>query len=95
MDKLRPDEERLIGTWESQQGQLKADDVAQRIDFLVASVLQRVASSPDGWSVLYRDPDDGRLWELTYPQSETHGGGAPELRQISPSDAEEKYGVNR
>jgi len=42
---------------------------------------------------LYRDPDDGRYWERTYPQSELHGGGPPELRVLATEDARQKYGA--
>jgi hypothetical protein len=43
--------------------------------------------------VLYRDPQDGRLWELTYPHSDWHGGEPPDLRHISSGEAASKYGT--
>jgi len=42
--------------------------------------------------VLYRDPQDGRSWELTYPHSDWHGGEPPDLRHISSGEAASKYG---
>jgi hypothetical protein len=91
MDELRSDETRLVGTWKVQDGRLQADDVARRINSLVANVLRKRAASPDGWTVLYQDPGDGRFWELTYPQSEMDGGGPPELREIASQEVAKKY----
>jgi hypothetical protein len=42
----------LLVPWKVQEGRLQADDVARRINFLVANVLRRAASR-DGWTVLY------------------------------------------
>src|ERR1700723_3459159 len=52
----------------------------------------KIAESTSGWEALYRDPSDGRYWERTYPQSETHGGGPPQLSTITLDEAERKYG---
>ena len=49
-------------------------------------------TKPDGIA-LYRDPNDNRLWELIYPQSEMHGGGPPELRNLTFNEARQKYDV--
>jgi hypothetical protein len=70
-----------------------ADPTWQRIDWLIQHHLLKVADSPSGWEVLYRDPNDGRYWERTFPQSETHGGGAPRLNAITEGEAEKKYGA--
>jgi hypothetical protein len=40
------------------------------------------------------DPDDGRYWERTYPQSEKHGGGPPQLKCLTFQEASKKYGVS-
>jgi hypothetical protein len=63
-----------------------------RIDQLIAHELVEVSRLPSGWAVLYRDPQDARLWELTYPQGELHGGGPPRLTSIPAQDARERYG---
>jgi hypothetical protein len=64
------------------------DAACQRIRELVATELQQVAVSEDGWEKLYRDQRDGRLWEWFYPQSEMHGGDPPALRVVSPETAD-------
>jgi len=61
----------------------------------VASTISRLSyllSTPDGWSQLYRDPEDGGLWEKTYPNGAAHGGGEPALSPIERHAALEKYG---
>lgn len=90
---LAPEETRLVGQWQSVRGAIQADPVAERIKSLVRDSLVRVGSTVDGWDTLYRDPIDGRLWELIYPQSAMHGGGPPSLVVIAASDAAQKYGA--
>jgi Immunity protein 27 len=73
-------------------GQPIADTTCGRIDQLIAHELVEVSRLPSGWAVLYRDPQDARLWELTYPQGELHGGGLPRLTWIPAQEARERYG---
>ena len=63
-----------------------------RIEALITTHLRAVVTTSDGWDRLYLDPDDGRLWELTYPHGEMHGGGPPELREIDVTAARDRYG---
>lgn len=70
-----------------------ADDACVRIDWLVKSRLERLAKDASGWETLYRDPQDGRFWEHTYPQGHMHGGGPPQLKVVSSDVAISKYGV--
>ncbi len=86
---LRSDETVLIGRWLSTSAGMVEDEVTKRIRSLVADSLIQIAGG--GWETLYRDPRDHRLWELTYPQGEMHGGGPPMLVQISAEDASRKY----
>jgi hypothetical protein len=66
-------------------------DDSQRIHWLVTNSLQKVSVDASGWCILYRDPEDGRYWELTYPQGEMHGGGPPRLTCLEVSAAVRKY----
>ena len=63
----------------------------RNIRSLVADSLAKVATDQSGWTSLYRDPSDNRLWELTYPHGEMHGGGPPTLRRITAEYALRKY----
>jgi hypothetical protein len=88
----RPDESELVG--EGLPGNEAAAEHATtlRIWWLMSNYLQQVATDWSGWDTLYRDPDDGRLWELIYPLGHMHGGGPPHLKVISPEQVREKYG---
>jgi hypothetical protein len=59
---------------------------------LIEHHLKRVGEDPSGWNILYRDPSDGRYWELIFPHSELQGGGPPTLCQISQEDRV-RYGM--
>jgi hypothetical protein len=86
---LRHDESALIGRWEETPHGVVADDVTKRIQSLVANSLVKIAGG--GWETLYRDPNDQRLWELTYPHSGWHGGGPPALLNVTLDYASRKY----
>lgn len=90
--KIQPTEIQLTGKWESRNGRSIADATCERINELVRSHFTQLGSDANGWDVLYCDPDDGRLWELTYPQSGLHGGGPPQLRCLTLDEAKAKYG---
>lgn len=92
-DVLRPEETDLVGQWLDTGNRIEADAVCARIERLVAEHLERLASSDDGRATLYRDPLDGRLWELTYPYGEMRGGGPPRLTVVAPEHARAKYGA--
>lgn len=81
----------LVGRWIYQNGQVEEDDTAKRIDFLVENHLRRLCASDDGWRVLLIDDRDGRYWELSYPDSASHGGGAPKLEVLSEALVRAKY----
>lgn len=92
MKDLSTTKDKLIGEWSVVGGKLVPNEACFRIDYLINHALQRIGTDESGWDILYRDPKDGRLWELTYPQSHMHGGGPPKLTLMSASQANEKYG---
>jgi hypothetical protein len=51
------------------------DETCRRIERLIKKHLVELGRDRFGWEVLYRDPNDGRFWELTYPHGEMHSGG--------------------
>src|SRR5262245_47029775 len=89
---LQPHESDLVGRWELKDGKMVANATSRRIEWLIENQLAELGSDASGWDVLYRDPSDGRLWELTYPQSDSHGGGPPRLTCIDSGEVQRKYG---
>lgn len=67
------------------------DDSLIRIRTLVETELEKIGSASDGWSTLFKDRSDGRLWELFYPHSEMQGGGPESLRCVDIVQAAHKY----
>ena len=91
MKKLLPSEEKLIGRTIYTDGKLIADETYHRIRWLTSQHLQSIAGM--NWRILFQDPEDGRYWELSYPQRHRYGDGPPHLRTISPDEARKVFGV--
>src|SRR6476646_1654968 len=92
MAELAPEEVDLRGDWIVQKDRsVVGDEKEQRIEWLTTQKLERIANDSSDWDTLYRDPRDGRLWELTYPRSEMHGGGPRCLHVLSRDEAAAKY----
>ena len=91
--KLNSNETRLVGCWIEKDGSVVQDALCKRIQWLTDSYLEQVAVDGDNWSALYRNPDDDSYWELTYPQSQRHGGGPPALQRVPKGDAFKRYGI--
>ena len=88
---LNANEVSLVGEWLFDAGKVIGALVCQRIEQLVANHLVERARSADGWSTLYQDPADGRLWEHTYLQGHLQGGGPPALTCVAPAYAHSRY----
>jgi hypothetical protein len=69
---LAPNETLLKGDWVFENGNMRGDAVEDRIGWLTSEKLVQVAIHPEygAWEILYRDPGDGRFWELTFPHGE-------------------------
>ena len=80
MKKLSEKETELRGDWVLTNGRMEADEVCQRIDWLIQNSLELI--SKEDWSAIYSDPSDGRCWKLEYRQSHMHGGGPPTLSMV-------------
>lgn len=91
---LQPDEDLLAGAWTDFATRSVHDQVDARILWLVTRRLVLVASAEGGWRQLYRDPRDGRLWELTFPHGSLHGGGPRRLAVLSIEGARADYGLS-
>jgi len=66
---------------------------SSRIVWFTKHHLTQLAVSDGGWSKLFLDPEARRYWELNFPDGREHGGGTPELRELSIELAREKYGL--
>jgi hypothetical protein len=91
--RLKPDETDLVGNWITTETGVDGDAVEERITELIVAHLHKMSIRPEAgaWAVLYRDPNDGRYWELTHPQSEMHGSGPKRLTNLSAATARAKY----
>jgi hypothetical protein len=81
----------IQGKWIRVGSKVDGDEACQRIDTLVETHLAKVGVASCGWDTLYRDPEDGRYWELVYLNGDWHGGGPPTLRCLSEDEARQKY----
>ena len=88
---IRSDENALIGKWTMHGTQVSLDEVSLRISQLIEKHLVKVGTDPSGWNVLFKDPKDGRFWELSYPESHLQGGGPPALRHLPEADVKANY----
>jgi hypothetical protein len=87
MMKLKSDETELRGSWSFINNEMIADEICERIESLVSSQLIFICDDNGGWRKLFQDPDDYRYWELSFPESYLHGGGAPLLRNLQIEEA--------
>jgi hypothetical protein len=88
---ILPSETSLVGQWLFKDGHVTTDEMCRRIESLIENYLDELGRDTTGWDVLYRDPKDRRLWELTYPLSDMHGGGPPQLTLVSFEQVSAKY----
>jgi immunity protein 27 of polymorphic toxin system len=91
--RLLPNETDLMGKWRLVHGTIESDSTCRRIERLIKDQLTKLGSDASGWDTLFQDPSDGRYWELTYPQSDSEGGGPPRLTCMEQDNARRKYGA--
>lgn len=75
--------ERLIEEFLLKGSTVVAAGDAARIDVMLRDELVKVGAEEGGWTTLYRHKTTGTFWELTYPNSEMHGGGPRQLVELS------------
>ena len=90
MKRISPEEIVIRGSIVESGKLLTDNDACLRINWLMSDVLENLGVRKDsgGWERLYRDPADGRYWLVTYPHGEMHGGGPPDLRNVTLSERE-------
>jgi hypothetical protein len=80
LDRDRSDRKVGAGKWRSPSGcHLQANRMADD------RVFGKIAAG--NWTILFRDPEDDRYWELTYPKGELQGAGPQRLTALSPEKA--------
>lgn len=89
---LKPEETCLRGFWLDLGSAMVPDAVWERIDFLTREALLLLITGGNVMDKLYRDPADGRLWELMRVAPQMKDGGPPCLTLIEADEAEKKYG---
>lgn len=82
-------ETELVGMWLDLGIKVTGDAVSDRVEWLTATRLEKLAENGELLAELYRDPRDGRLWEKILP----FPGGPPTLRVLSPMKAAERFGL--
>ena len=93
MKLIKRSEIEIIGDWRVVEGKVVSDENEIRVRWLIKRHLKKIAGG--GWETLYLDSKDGRYWELTYLQSEMHGGGPQSLVFLPKEDAEKKYKIDK
>ncbi len=88
--RLKPEETVLQGYWLDLGSAVTPDARWDRITRLTQEYLELLATGKDGKVHLYRDPTDGRLWELTSVAPEL-AASPPLLQVITPERAKATY----
>lgn len=88
---IKQDEKIIRGSFILKGSNVVKDDTTLRIEFLLTNQLIKKGNDNSGWLTLYQDPNDNRLWELSFPDSGYFGGGPPMLTNISEDEAKQKY----
>lgn len=86
---LRAEETELVGMWLDLGMKVTGDAVYDRVEWLTATRLEKLAENRTELAELYRDPRDGRLWEKILPFVD----GPPTLRCITKADAALRFGI--
>lgn len=89
---IRSEEKEIVGGWQFVKGKTVADSNCDRINQLTTQYLIERKKSASGWETLYVNPVDNRFWELSFPNSEWHGGGPQRLTNISEKEARDRFG---
>jgi hypothetical protein len=80
----------IEGHWSFDDKRVVGDAACEQIDALIPK-FTFLASRDGGWTRLYRTRDCMVFWELTYPRSESHGGGPPRLESYSIGEVQARY----
>ena len=65
----------------------------EEVETYISLNLVKVAIDQSGWNTLYLNTIINQYWVLTYPNSEMHSGGQPQLQQVTELVAKKESGV--
>jgi hypothetical protein len=65
----------------------------EAVESYIAENLTKIATNQSGWDTLYINKATEQYWVLTYPNSQLHGGGHPELTRVSKLVVKKEFGV--
>jgi len=82
----------IVGKWiVDPTGRVTGDEAEAQIQDLIQNHLKRLADREGGWTVLYHDQSENSYWELTFPNSESQGGGPRKLTRLEAWRLRELY----
>jgi hypothetical protein len=85
----------LIGSWTFANNKGVIDENCKMVNELLNKELQFISDDNSGWNKLYKYNIDSSYWELTYPQSDLHGGGPPALKKIKDlNELKNRYSIS-
>lgn len=88
-EELKAEETELVGMWLDLGMKVTGDAIADRVEWLTSTRLEKLAENRGELAELYRDPRDNRLWEKLLPFAD----GPPTLRCITPANAAARFGI--
>lgn len=83
----------ITGKWIKEGKNIIKDSNCALIKKKLTNDLIKVAISIDGWDILFKGRNFDLYWELTYPQSELHGGGPARLESFNYNEIKNKYSM--
>ena len=86
---LTATETEIIGQWSYIDGAIHEDVSTKRIHWLLEGYLIYIGVDESGWQKRYVNPADGQCWELSFSQSQRHGGGPPTITRIDEGVAQQ------
>jgi hypothetical protein len=66
---------------------------SEAVENYISLNLVKVATDKSGWDTLYLNTTSNQYWVCTNQNAEMHGGGQPELKQVTELVAKKEFGV--
>ena len=66
---------------------------SEAVENFISLNLVKITTDKSGWDTLYLNIILNQYWVWTYPNAEMHGGGQPQLQQVTELVAKKEFGV--